>query len=169
MFSYDPTRGEWTNTRLNLRTALFNEAMWQHVIKDLHSTFGSAADSFLYQFGINMGKFYGEEIAKDLKNSEAFRDTFLLAQAAGWGIFEIPYITEELLNSKSEIKIISKNNYFISASKSAGDESFALFKGSIVGIINEIRGFEHVCILDKVYFDVGWCCEIIVKPITVDG
>lgn len=164
-FEFDSEKGEWRNNFLGDREILFGTTKFRALFNGLEEHFGSAAGFIFHVNGVSMGEALGQMLkSKDTKLG-AVEGIFTNAFEAGWGRFEIPSLTEEMLDSKETLKLRIDNNFFADLCVERSRPPCYFLRGILKGLFNEVRNVEQKCEISECNIETQSFCEFEISPL----
>ena len=111
----------------------------------------------------------GEALGQMLETKEtklgAVEGIFNNAFEAGWGRFEIPSLTEEMLDSKETLKLRIDNNFFADLCVERSASPCHFLRGILKGLFNEVRNVEQKCEILECSLETQSFCEFEISPL----
>lgn len=112
-----------------------------------------------------MGEALLQEIKTKESKLEAVEGLFDNAFEAGWGRFEIPNLTEEMLDSKETLKLRIDNNFFADLCVEISKSPCLFVRGILKGLFTDLRNVEHKCEISVCNLGTKSFCEFEISPL----
>ncbi len=164
-FEFDSEKGIWRNSFLGDREIFFGTTKFRALFSGLEERFGSAAGFIFQGNGVSMGEALGQMLETEETKLEAVEGIFNNAFEAGWGRFEIPSLTEEMLDSKETLKLRIDNNFFADLCVERSASPCHFLRGILKGLFNEVRNVEQKCEILECSLETQSFCEFEIGPL----